>query len=305
MNISDLSRKQCTLVHAESRDSSLSSSIYSKLPRQVALGTMHGKEAALLPSFADIDVHLAVPRDLNTDSFGTFTSEVKRAGTILDAARAKAKAAAALSGLPIGIASEGSYSPHPFIPLIPIGRELILWLDIRTGVEIVDMIIDESPNFAHIDVEDVNEADKFLNAIEYPQYALIVSVVGTDVVTAKGIRDAAALSEAVRTAVTQSPCSLARIQTDMRAHMNPRRMSVIAKLGKRFVKRLMTACPQCDHPGWGWVGTAAGLCCSECNSQTQLPSHDVMGCAACGNEQLVERSNGERASPTFCSACNP
>ena len=275
------------------------------LPTRAALGTMHGKEAALSPSFADIGVYLAVPRDLNTDAFGTFTGETARAGTMIDAARSKAKAAATLTGLPVGIASEGSYGPHPSFPLVPIGRELILWHDTRSGVDIIDMIVDESPSFAHCDVKTTADAETFLNTIEFPYHALVVQPVDGDVILAKGVRNASLLGDALRSAVALSPCGLARIQTDMRAHMNPRRMAVIGKLGKRFAKRLTATCPRCNHPGWGWVGSVPGLRCSECGSPTQLPSHDIKGCVACDYEQVVERSSGERASSTFCSLCNP
>lgn len=278
---------------------------HATLPTRAALGTMHGKEAALSPSFAAIGIYLAVPPDLNTDAFGTFTGETARSGTMIDAARAKAKAAAILAGLPIGIASEGSYGPHPSFPLVPIGRELILWHDTRSGIDIIDMIVDEFPRFAHCDVKTTAEAETFLNTIEFPYNALVVQPVDGDVILAKGLRDASLLGDALRSAVALSPCGLARIQTDMRAHMNQRRMAVIGKLGKRFAKRLKATCPICNHPGWGWVGSVPGLRCSECGSPTQLPSHDIRSCVACDYEQVVERSIGGRASPTFCSICNP
>ncbi|OCI97147.1 hypothetical protein A6U86_34005 [Rhizobium sp. AC27/96] len=266
---------------------------------------MHGKAAALLPSFANIGVDLVVPNDLDTDAFGTFTGETKRQGTMLDAARAKARAAAQLTGLTIGIGSEGSYGPHPFVPFIPAGRELLVWHDTRSGLDIIDMMIDETPSFAHRDIKEIADAEDFLRAIDFPDQALVVSAIGAELILAKGIRDQSTLLDATRRAISLSPTAQARLQTDMRAFMNPRRMVVIAKLGERFAKRLTTLCPVCNHPGWGWVGTRDELCCSACGCQTQLPSHDVMSCVACHAEQLVERSIGAEADPTFCPSCNP
>ena len=57
---------------------------------RIALGTMHAKERALAKPFARIlGAELVVPHDIDTDAYGTFTGETPRAGTMLDAARAK------------------------------------------------------------------------------------------------------------------------------------------------------------------------------------------------------------------------
>jgi len=77
------------------------------LPDRAALGTMHGKAAAIVPPLARLGITLVVPKRLDTDRFGTFTAEVPRKGTMDDAARTKARAAIAATGLPVGIASEG------------------------------------------------------------------------------------------------------------------------------------------------------------------------------------------------------
>lgn len=305
MKSDDLLGKENSRTSIFDTASPLGSPICSTLPSRAAIGTMHGKEDALSTSFANIGIELVVPNDLDTDKFGTFTGETKRQGTMLDAARAKARAAATMTHLTIGIGSEGSYGPHPFVPFIPAGRELLVWHDIRSGVDIIDMLIDETPSFDHRDVKGMAEADSFLHDIDFPNQALVVSPVGAAFIVAKGVRDQSTLIDATRSAISLSPTAQARLQTDMRAFMNPRRMAVIAKLGKRFAKRLTTLCPECDHPGWGWVGTKDGLRCSACGCQTQLPSHDIMSCAACHTEELVERSTGAEADPTFCPFCNP
>jgi hypothetical protein len=278
----------------------------SALPRRVALGTMHGKEQALSAAFVDIGVEFVVPPDLDTDMFGTFTGETPREGTMLDAARAKAIRAASLTGLSVGLASEGSYGPHPFIPFLPAGRELLVWHDLKSGLEVTEMIIDEAPCHAHSDVRHVEEAADFLEGIGFPRQALVASPVGAEErPVAKGIGDAFALEKAVDLAVSLSPRSRARLQTDMRACFNPRRMTVIAKLGRRLATRLATPCPHCNHPGWGWVGGSGALCCSDCGCPTQMPSHDVLGCVACDARETVERSPEAEASPSCCPLCNP
>ena len=77
------------------------------LPARVALGTMHGKEAALAPPLAALGIGLVTPA-MDTDRFGTFTAETPRAGSMEEAARAKAQAAMAATGRDFGIGSEGA-----------------------------------------------------------------------------------------------------------------------------------------------------------------------------------------------------
>jgi len=48
------------------------------LPERVALGTMHGKAAAIAPPLARLGIALVVPEGLDTNRFGTFTGEVPR-----------------------------------------------------------------------------------------------------------------------------------------------------------------------------------------------------------------------------------
>lgn len=92
--------------------------------RQAVIGTMHGKEAVIGPRLSALGLTSLVPENFDTDRFGTFTGEVKRVGTQLEAARQKARAAMAATGAPIGVASEGSFGPHPAIPFLhmEIGR---------------------------------------------------------------------------------------------------------------------------------------------------------------------------------------
>jgi len=82
------------------------------------LATMHGKEDVIAPlAERFLGVRLQVVDGLDTDTFGTFSRDVARTGSQLDAARAKV--AAAFDMLPdilLGLASEGSFGPHPYLP---------------------------------------------------------------------------------------------------------------------------------------------------------------------------------------------
>lgn len=277
------------------------------LPSTVALGTQHKKEEAIAPPLARLGITLVVPPDLDTDRFGTFTGERPRAGTMLDAARAKAMAAASAAGLPVGLASEGAYGPHPSVPFVSIGREILLWRHMQTGHEIVEMVVDEAPRFDHVTASSISELDSFLQGIEFPQTAVIVSpkAAGASPM-AKGLRDRPGLAEAIGCAVHKSSEGLAVIQSDMRAHMNRHRMGVIARLAERFAARLATACPSCAAPGFGVTRSEAGLPCRECGAETELTRAVISGCGACRFERRAPRPDGRtQASPAECPECNP
>lgn len=95
--------------------------------RWAAIATMHGKERAIAPVLCRwFDMAVTTAPGVDTDAFGTFTGEISRQGTMLDAARAKARIAIARTGAPIGIGSEGAFGPDPEVPLVVSGRELLL-----------------------------------------------------------------------------------------------------------------------------------------------------------------------------------
>ena len=272
------------------------------LPARAALGTMHGKEAALAPPLAALGITLIRP-EIDTDRFGTFTAETPRSGTMADAARAKAKAAIAATGLSVGIASEGAYGPHPSIPFLPLGREVLLWHEAETGREILELALDDRPTYDHAEVANLAEAEALLARVAFPATALIVAPSADARPIAKGLRDRDALAAAIGQAAANSADGRAFPQTDMRAHMNPRRMQVIAGLAARLAQRLSTPCPQCRAAGWGLLRREPGLPCGDCGTPTALVAHDIYGCTACGAEDRASRKG--TADPDHCPHCNP
>ena len=277
------------------------------LPARVALGTMHAKERALAPAFARLSVSLIVPDRLDTDRFGTFNAETPRAGSMEEAARAKAIAAIKATGLPAGLASEGAYGPHPAIPFLAAGLEILLWRDAETGREIIERLGDDRPTYDHVEVEDIDQTAPLLTRVGFPDTALIVSAVGAEGrPVAKGLTGMPALAAAIAAACRASPTGKAMVQTDMRAHMNPRRMAMIARMGRQMADRLACRCDACGAPGWGRLGTVPGLPCSWCGGPILLIAHELHGCTGCGTTRPVPRPDGRtEADPGECPACNP
>jgi hypothetical protein len=117
------------------------------------------------------------------------------------------------------------------------------------------------------------------------------------------VQDMASLASAIHAAATDGA---ARIQTDMRTHLNPRRMSMIGQLAEGLTRRLARRCPDCGALGWGQLNLAAGLPCAWCSSPSLMPQDEIHGCTACGATTLLPRSDGvTEPDPGMCPLCNP
>jgi hypothetical protein len=88
--------------------------------RRVALLTQHGKERVIAPVLdAARDCRVEWVNGFDTDLLRTFTGDIPRTGSQLEAARRKARIGMELSGLPLGRASGGAFGPDPMAGLFP------------------------------------------------------------------------------------------------------------------------------------------------------------------------------------------
>jgi hypothetical protein len=262
---------------------------------------MHGKQVAIGPALEEAHgLILVVPKSVDTDALGTFTGEIPRRLPMKETAIAKARLGMEETGLPIGIASEGSFGPHPEIPFVPLAREIIVFIDAERGLEIIEGHASLETNFNSVTVSAGEDISAFLARAQFPSHALIVR--GQDFIE-KGIRDQGLLAAAMARGFAHGSVT---IETDMRAHMNPTRMAEIGKLAQRLSARLATPCPVCNAPGFGAVGEERGLPCSWCGSETSLVKSIIHGCSACGHRQRMPRTDGlAEAEPQYCPECNP
>ncbi|MEY2883099.1 MAG: hypothetical protein RL490_823 [Pseudomonadota bacterium] len=274
--------------------------------RTAVLATQHGKQRALARPFRDLaGLTLTVPPALDTDALGSFDGRVTRTGTAMDAAIAKARLGLAATGLPLALASEGSFGPHPRLPLLAAGIEVLVFIDTERDVTLTETLIIERTNFGHREVASVAELGDWLARVDFPHHVLMVRPLGGAVI-AKGIDDAATLERAITDAVALSPDCRARVETDMRAHLNPTRMAGIRRLGIRLARRIATPCPACSAPGWGQTGVTRGLPCTACGTATDMIAGLDFGCAQCGHAATLPRPDGHSyAQPGQCPACNP
>jgi hypothetical protein len=277
--------------------------------REAAVATKHGKEDVSGPPMAPLGLHLRVPRDLDTDALGTFTGEVPRVGTPLEVALRKARMGMRATGLPLGLANEGSFGPHPEVPFLAGDHEILLFIDDALGIQVYEETFTSETNFAHCTVARGDDLDDFLRRVHFPGHGLIVrpnSPPQPSELLFKGITTWPDLVAAVGRCARASSDGCAHVETDMRAHMNPTRQRVIATLADRLARRLTTRCPSCGTPGWGRVGVVRGLPCEVCGSETDWVREEIHGCPRCPLRRTEPRSDGlHAANPAHCPWCNP
>lgn len=273
--------------------------------QRVALLTQHGKEGVIGPTLEKLLGCCVEKVDgFDTDLLGTFTRDIAREGTQLDAARKKARIGMELSGCSIGIASEGVFGPDPFAFMLPGNRELLIWIDDRLGIEVVATSSGKT-NLSHCLAESWEEVEDFARSAGFPEHHLVVRPVDENhPELRKGLEDWGSLKDAVTWALDLAPNRRAFIETDMRAFANPTRMENIRLAAENLAQRLTSLCPACGAPGFSLGGQVRGLPCEDCGSPTGQAKADVHRCVRCDHQLLVERDR-EHAPARYCDYCNP
>lgn len=277
--------------------------------RKVALSTMHEKQEAIGKPFKKIlGVSIQVPEKMNTDVLGTFSGEIERENTPLETIRKKARMGMERLGLPLGMASEGSFGPYRNFPMVPEDHEMLLWIDEERKIEIMEQEISLETNYDGKTVSSFTDLKDFLDKVRFPSHALVVRP-NSGIITGftfKGLKSTSEIKEAIDLCTSVSEDGLVYVETDMRAHMNPTRMKVINKLAEKLAVRLMNLCPNCTCPGWGVVDVVRGLPCEGCGFRTKQIAKEVHGCPSCNFRKEEPRQDGATtSSPTYCDWCNP
>jgi len=274
--------------------------------RQVALLTQHGKEHVVGP-LLDAELGCRVERvaGYNTDLLGTFARDIPRAGTQIEAARKKAHIGMELSGLPIGLASEGSFGPDPYTGMLPWNVEYLVWIDNENGLEVTAVAQGKS-NLAHTLTTSWEEAEAFAQKAGFPEHYLVIRPEGeNDTRIRKGIDDWDKLREVFDWALDTSENGSVFIETDMRAHANPTRMNNIRTAAQELANKLSSTCPSCRAPGYWIIERLTGLPCKACGEPTLETLAEVHGCCKCTHRNTLKRSNKMYADPGHCEYCNP
>lgn len=272
------------------------------------LATLHEKEKAIAPAFSDLLGMEVIKAEIDTDVLGTFTGEIERKGTPLECAREKCKLAVKESKFGIGLSSEGSFGPHPYIPFLTCNHEILYFMDLERGFEIHQSILSTKTNHCAEAFSDPGQLKAFCDRALFPSHGLIVrpNTWSKNKLIYKGIKTYDQLEEAFFKCCRLSEDGKALVETDMRAHMNPTRMAVIKELADSLAMRLATPCPECHNPGWGLVETKKGLKCEICGLKTDLVEFEILGCPKCLHQEIQPRKDGlTQADPRYCEGCNP
>lgn len=273
---------------------------------RVAFLTQHGKEALLAPLLTDslgwVVEHVT---GFDTDTLGTFTREVPRPGSQLEAARTKARTGMALAGCVRGLASEGAFVPDPGSGLFPWNIELVLLVDDALGLEVVGMAQGPACNQAGL-AADWATAERLALEAGFPRHWLVVRPLGEDDPRAiKGLSSWPALRAAFEAAQAQAGGGMVWLESDLRAMANPSRQALIVQAGQDLVRRWQSVCPACAAPGFWPVAAIRGLPCAACGTPTRERQGERWACVRCAHTLERALATGQRADPSRCDRCNP
>ncbi len=268
--------------------------------RRAVIVTKHGKERVLYPTLRNELGAFPEVLLLDTDRFGTFTGEIARTGSQLDALRAKLRAA--IEATPYDaliVASEGSFFPDPAFPQVTIDRECVAIFDPQSGIEIVGSAIAGAQHVGSFQPRDERALEDALQQCGAPSHAVVVH---DGEKLHKGLRERGAIHAVARAAWSRGLA--VRVESDLRAHVNPTRLGVIAQACEDAVRRARSCCPSCSRPGFWVRESIAGLPCQECAEPTNEARAYRWTCEGCG---LYEERAAEKrvAAPGSCTWCNP
>lgn len=281
-------------------------SVRADLARRIALLTQHGKERAIAPVL-ELALGCRIDRVVgyDTDQLGTFTREIPRAGTQLEAARRKARIGMGMSGLPLGLASEGSFGSDPFVGMLPWNVEMLVFLDDERELEVVG-VVQGGARFSHRLTAEWAAAEAFARESGFPEHHLVVRPQSEDDPRIrKGIDSWMGLGAAFVWAQEQSADALVFLEIDLRAHANPTRMANIRLAAEDLARKLCSLCPACGMPGFWIVERALGLACADCGAPTRETRAEILGCLKCVHRETRERTEPRYADPGLCDYCNP
>jgi hypothetical protein len=274
--------------------------------RKLIIATKHQKEKAIAPLFEKaFGVNCFTPENFDTDLLGTFTGEIERKDDPITTMRNKCLQAMELHNCDLGIASEGSFGPHPSIFFVHADDEFLIFIDKKNNLEIIERELSMKTNFNGSELKAEKELSEFANSVKFPSHALILRKAKEDYTEIiKGINNWQTLNETFQILVNRYGSAYA--ETDMRALYNPTRMEVIETAAKKLIKKINSLCPNCSTPGFGITEAKPGLPCSLCGFRTRSTLSYIYQCKKCDfiKEEKFPHNKTEE-DPGYCDICNP
>ena len=261
---------------------------------QVALLTRHDKARLIAPALSPLGWQLTEISSFDTDALGSFSAEQPRFMSPDECALRKAAIAAELSGLDIGLGSEGSFSPGPY-GLGTYNLELLCCVNVAQGWAVTGRFY--GPSMA--------QQWQLTNLAQLEQ-ALMQVPAGQHLLLQQGLRIDKALTaqqayQLGRTLLVQGALTLSY---DLRAHLSPERQLHIANAAADLQQRILSLCPACATPGFWPDKAIPGLPCESCGTATSLTLQQLACCQRC-QFSTTQAVAARYAEPQYCPECNP
>ena len=274
--------------------------------RKLLVATKHQKELIIGPVLEKVlGVGIQLAQNIDTDTFGTFSGEIKRLDDALSTARQKCNAALTNTHYDLAIASEGSFGAHPTLFFSQVNEELVLLVDKKNNREYFERVVSLATNSNQADISNEEQLIAFAKHAQFPSHALILRKSVADFTEIyKGITDWDELIKIFHHIKKFS--ATVSVETDMRSMFNPMRQAVIKQATVQLAKRLSNDCPSCNSPGFGVVSNVSGLPCKACGLPTSATLKQVTTCSFCSfSTNILFPNNKMHEDPMYCNFCNP
>ncbi len=271
-------------------------------PQLAVLLSQHQKTALLAVLTQQAGLQVQTDTAFDTDSLGSFSRSVARAGDQQQAALQKAQLACQRNQQRFGLGSEGHFGPDPRYPWCCQGVELVTLWDASTQRAITGRAQGPSP-YRSRRCQNWAEVVAFAHEVGFPEQWLLLSPGHNVPATAafRGIRDWMQLQH-LAFALLNSNQPL-WLETDYRAHACPGRRPLIAQAAADLACRLVARCPKCQAADFSVSAMLPGAACMACGLPTPQTRQLVRSCHCCGYQQAEDLNIP--ADPQFCPQCNP
>ncbi len=274
--------------------------------RTASVLTKHGKELVLNEVLnSRTGLKIKHTDDYDTDLLGTFTLEIPRYGSQLDAARKKARIGMELVGTDLGLANEGAFVADPYTGMLSWNHELVILIDQVHQIEMTGFYSAPAQN-AHAYVSRWEELEKFAHIALFPSHLLVIKP--TDEYhpqSIKNISNLKQLKDAFEWASAHSSKGIVYVENDLRAFANPTRMENIRQATIDLANKVNSLCPACKTPGFWIKDIQRGLPCNACGMPTNQEVAKIWGCLKCEHRDIEGIKVLQFANPSLCGHCNP
>ena len=264
------------------------------MKQSVAMLTRHDKARLIAPVLSQFGWQLTEIDSFDTDTLGSFAGGQSRFMTAQECAFRKAALAAELSGLDIGIGSEGSFTVGPF-GIGTYNLELICCMNVSAGWAVTGRFYGPSLAQQWL-LKDAESLQQALADIEPDQYLVLQQ--------GNYLKKALTAVQAHNLALLRFSYGEVTLSYDLRAHLSPERRFHIQQAADDLARRLQHLCPQCATPGFWPDKALQGLPCEACGVATSLTRQRQAVCQRCGYTE-TEPVAASHASQQYCQECNP